>query len=127
MQLTDCEIRQIQIYLGYSTQQLHPSSQLRCRIKTIAEADKRYNLTIINDIANNLNAIAEIDRKIDEIKISNSDGIKKEKIDEEYEVEYKENKDAAVGLKEVRNRLIDRIAQDLGLYRQIHSGIKLRS
>ncbi len=127
MQLTEGEIRQIQILLGYPTQQLHPGSKLRCCLKTIADNDARYNLTIINDIVNNLNAIAKINCRIDEIKSSGSDAVRREKIDDEYEIEYKNNKDTATSLKEQRSKLIDRIAQDLGRPRRSHSGIKLRS
>ena len=107
MQLTEGEIRQIQILLGYPTQQLHPGSKLRCCLKTIADNDARYNLTIINDIVNNLNAIAKIDCRIDEIKSSGSDAVRREKIDDEYEIEYKNNKDTATSLKEQRSKLIE--------------------
>ncbi len=126
-QLNETQIRQIQILLGYSTRQLHPNSNLRQRIKRVESDDRSYGLTVISDIQTNLTAIAEIELKIDAIKASGSDSLSREKVDDDYEVSYRTSKDAAAGLKEQRSRLVDRLAQDLDLYRVQHSGRKLRS
>ncbi len=127
MPLSEVEIRQIQVLFNYSVKQLLPNSTLRNCIETVEQCDVKYGLNITGDVQANLVAIAEIDSKIDTIKTSNIDGLRRQRIDGEYEVEYKDNTDAAKGLKEQRHRLLNRIACDLNLQRKLYSGRKLRS
>lgn len=127
MPLSESEIRQVQIHLNLSVQQLLPNSGLRLCIKTAEDNDTRYGLAVISDVQNNLSAIADLETKIENIKTSNADSIKRKNIDDEVDIEYKAGADAAQGLKEQRSKLISRIANDLNIYRKQHSGRKLRS
>lgn len=127
MPLTAQEIRQIQLLLALSPQQLEIGSNLRRCIKIVEDRDTRLGLTVINEIKNYLTAIAELDSKINDIKVSGDDVLRSKDIDDEFKVEYRTNIDAAAGLKEQRSKLIDLISRDLDIYRKQNSGRKLRS
>ena len=127
MSLTEAELRQIQRLLSLPTNQLYPGSRLRQCIQTITENDTRYNLTIVNDIQTNLAAIADLDAKIEAIKLANDDPIKRKDIEQEYQIVYKDGIDNAAGFKQQRSKLSLLIAQDLGLTLNQNTGRKYRS
>lgn len=127
MPLSEAEIRTIQLLFAYPSSELYPNSYLRTQIKQVTNNDTKYNLTVINSVSAALVTIADLDNKIKIIKDGSNDAIQTLQTGNSQMTQYRVKIDAAIGLKEQRRNLINRISLDLNLLRVQHTGRKYRS
>jgi hypothetical protein len=135
MPLTEAQIKQVRTLFGLPSSELHPNSYLRTQLRLIDDYDVRYGLTVIADVQATLTQLTTIETQIRTIKNANTDGLLisstssggSSNAAQSSSTTYRADKDAAIGLKEVRRNLIDQIALDLDLRYSQNSMTKLRS
>ncbi len=127
MVFSQLQVRQLQQYLGLSSNQLLPNSQLRLCLDVVIHNDEQFNLGLEKSIKRDLDEIVELDKKIIEIESSTSLAIKREKIEQEQEVEYHVGVNLTAGMRKRKADLITNISRDIKIRRNRNSGRLIRS
>jgi hypothetical protein len=82
------ELQQIRNLLNLTPEAIFPNSELRRKAKSLESFDLEFATTLVIDIQSYLARIEELDNAIALLFGSNPNGIKRKKIDGEYEIEY---------------------------------------
>jgi hypothetical protein len=113
---TEEKIKQIRHLLNFPIEELKPGSYLRKRIAFVEKFDLDNGTNIEAKIQEWLSEIGNLEESISAYETAAAEGqYKKVEMDNEFNVEFFEQKQSASELRKKRNNLIACIIRDLGL------------